>query len=126
MSKIKNCVICGSLPKLIHCGDQKQYVTYICSKCFWSPVPLDEASLTSYDAEQRWNKRTEEAKNIISKYLYHRASSIKDIKPQGITCIHKNICTDTITRLTFIEYGDCDHYINEELVAVFRRENNEM
>ena len=54
------CKYCGGSPKLIKCGDWKQYVVYICSSCYKTPVHSDEARLTKYGARKIWNKRTRE------------------------------------------------------------------
>lgn len=65
---LKNCAFCGGAPKLIRCGDQKEFVTYICSKCFETPVRLDEASICEFSARRRWNQRTDEAEYVIRCY----------------------------------------------------------
>lgn len=56
-----NCHICSSEPRLIKVGDQKEFLVYICSKCYETPVHYDEASLTEAHAARTWNRRTYEA-----------------------------------------------------------------
>ena len=58
--KLLPCKYCGGSPKLTKCGDQKEFVVYLCSKCFETPVHFDEARLTECGARRIWNKRTRE------------------------------------------------------------------
>ena len=74
---IENCVFCGGAPRLIKCGNQKEYLVYQCSECYESPVHLDEASLCEFSARSLWNRRTIEAKHIINTYNRFRASMTK-------------------------------------------------
>ena len=55
------CHMCGGAPKLIRVGDQKEYLTYICSECYNTPVHYDEASTIAACAASIWNKRIYEA-----------------------------------------------------------------
>lgn len=48
------CPYCGSEPKLIRCGDQKEYYVYICGECYNTPVPYDKATKPSA-ARKHWN-----------------------------------------------------------------------
>ena len=54
---------CKCKPKLIRVGDNKEYLVYICSKCYKTPIHNDEASLTSVHAARMWNTRTVEELN---------------------------------------------------------------
>lgn len=40
------------------------------------------------------------------------------MKPYCSKCIHKAVCTDTLIRLTLIEYGECKHFIHEDNVII--------
>ena len=33
-------------------------------------------------------------------------------------CIHKDVCTNSLVRLTLIEYGDCRHFIDEDDIVL--------
>ncbi len=72
---LRNCPFCGGEPKLIKCGNHKEYLVYICSRCHESPVRLDEASVCEFGARRRWNQRTEEAEYIIKAYNRLQAST---------------------------------------------------
>jgi hypothetical protein len=48
---------CLAPARLIRVGDQKEYLVYICSKCFKTPVHYDEARLTEQGARDIWNRR---------------------------------------------------------------------
>ena len=74
---IENCAFCGGAPRLIKCGNQKEYLVYQCSECYESPVQLDEASLCEFSARRLWNRRTEEARRIINTYNRLQASMTK-------------------------------------------------
>ena len=80
---IENCTFCGGAPRLIRCGNQKEYLVYQCSECFESPVPLDEASLCEFSARRRWNDKTLEAKRIINTYNKLQASMTKFTSSEG-------------------------------------------
>ena len=54
---------CKCKPKLIRVGDNKEYLVYICSKCYKTPVHNDEASLTPARAARTWYTRTIEELN---------------------------------------------------------------
>jgi hypothetical protein len=49
---------CLAPPGLIRVGDQKEFLVYICAKCFKTLVHYDEASLTENGAKEIWNRRT--------------------------------------------------------------------
>lgn len=51
------CPYCGGEPRLIRCGDQKEYLVYQCSKCHKTPVKSCEARITEYGARKIWNRR---------------------------------------------------------------------
>lgn len=74
---LENCPFCGGTPKLIRCGDQKEYLVYLCSRCHESPVRSDEASLCEFGARRVWNQRAKEAKYIISTYNRLQVSMTK-------------------------------------------------
>lgn len=76
MTEIRACAFCGGMPRLIKCGDQKEYFAYLCSFCYESPVRLDEARLTPEEARKIWNKRTEEAEYIINAYRRVHAGAV--------------------------------------------------
>lgn len=78
-----NCVFCGGEPRLVRCGNQKEYLVYQCSKCYMSPVRLDEASLCEFSAKRLWNKRTAEAEHIIKIYNSVQASMTKFTCSEG-------------------------------------------
>ena len=80
---LHNCAFCGGEPRLTKCGNQKEYLVYQCSECYMSPVKLDEASLCTCNAKRRWNKRTEEAKQIINIYNMLQASMTKFTCSEG-------------------------------------------
>lgn len=65
---LSNCAFCGSIPRLIRCGNQKEYLMYQCSKCYQTPVGLSEARVLERTARKIWNKRTKEAEHIIRIY----------------------------------------------------------
>jgi hypothetical protein len=44
-------------PALYKVGDQKEYLVYMCPKCFRTPVRYNEARLTEMGARMIWNKR---------------------------------------------------------------------
>ena len=62
MLKLKSCPYCGGKPKLIRCGDHKEFVVYICSKCYKTPVCSCEARLTERGARKIWNKKVDTSK----------------------------------------------------------------
>jgi hypothetical protein len=74
--EIRACAFCGGIPRLIKCGDQKEYFVYLCSFCYESPVRHDEARLMPKEARKIWNKRTEEAEYIINTYKRVHASKM--------------------------------------------------
>ena len=51
------CPSCGGAPRLTRCGDQKEFVVYMCSACYKTPVRYDEARLTTWEAKLIWNRR---------------------------------------------------------------------
>ncbi len=80
---LRNCPFCGGEPKLIKCGNQREYMVYICSHCHESPVRLDEASVCEFGARRRWNQRTEEAEYTIKTYNRLQASMTKFTSSEG-------------------------------------------
>lgn len=80
---LESCAFCEGVPRLIKCGDQKEYLVYQCSECFFSPVQLDEASLCEFDARRLWNRRTIEARHIINIYNQLQASMTKFTSSEG-------------------------------------------
>ena len=63
------CATCKGKPKLFRVGDNKEYLVYICSKCYKTPVHIDEASLTAVHAARMWNTRTMEELNKMPELL---------------------------------------------------------
>lgn len=57
----KPCPVCGGEPRLVRCGDKKEYLVYQCSKCHKTPVRYDEAMCTERGARKIWNYRVKEA-----------------------------------------------------------------
>jgi Lar family restriction alleviation protein len=57
MDKLKPCPFCGGKPKINRVGDQKEFVVYICSECYKTPVHSDEARITERGARKIWNRR---------------------------------------------------------------------
>lgn len=41
-----------------------------------------------------------------------------DKKASCNKCIHKDVCTNSLIRLTLIEYGDCKYFIDENDVII--------
>ena len=62
-SLLLSCHWCKGSPKLFRVGDNKEYLVYMCSKCYKTPVHIDEASLTPAHAARMWNTRTMEELN---------------------------------------------------------------
>lgn len=60
-TQIFRCTKCNGEPRLTMVGDNKEYLVYMCSKCYKTPVHIDEASLTPAHAVRTWNRRTYEA-----------------------------------------------------------------
>lgn len=56
MRAIHHCIKCGSVPEIIRVGDNKEYFTVHCPKCYWNPAPSNEATLTITGAIRFWNK----------------------------------------------------------------------
>ena len=83
---LRNCAFCGGMPKLTRCGDQKEYVVYLCSECFETPVQFDEACLCEFGARITWNRRTEEAEHVIKTYNRLQASMTKFTSSEGTMC----------------------------------------
>lgn len=54
------CPYCGGQPILKIVGDNKEYVVYVCSNCYETPVHIDEARCTLSGAKRIWNKRVKE------------------------------------------------------------------
>ena len=48
---------CNAPAKLINVGDQKEFLVYVCAKCFRTPVHNNEARCTEYGAREIWNRR---------------------------------------------------------------------
>lgn len=65
---LRTCAYCGGEPRLTKCGDHKEYVVYQCSRCYETPVRLDEARLCEIAARNVWNKRTDDAEYILNAY----------------------------------------------------------
>ncbi len=74
---LKKCAFCGGEPRIHRCGDHKEYVMYQCSRCYETPVGMDEASLCDFSARRRWNKRTEEAERTLKTYKRLMAQTTK-------------------------------------------------
>lgn len=60
MRNIRPCRYCSGKPKLIRCGDWKEYWVVICSECYKTPVPYNCARITRCGAVKEWNRRTVE------------------------------------------------------------------
>jgi transcription elongation factor Elf1 len=61
----RNCPFCGGKPRISRCGDHREFLVVECSKCYETPVQLDEASLTPVAAVNFYNKRADIAERII-------------------------------------------------------------
>lgn len=59
MAELKPCPKCGGKAKLMRCGDQKEFLVYICSECLKTPVRYDEARITERGARKMWNRRVD-------------------------------------------------------------------
>jgi hypothetical protein len=68
VESLMNCAFCGGAPRLIKCGDQREFLVYQCSRCFETPVRFWEAKLSERAARKYWNQRTLEAAYIINIY----------------------------------------------------------
>lgn len=62
------CPFCGGRPKLSKCGDQKEFLVVLCSKCYNTPVQLDEARVLAVDAIRIYNERALQAEQYITIY----------------------------------------------------------
>lgn len=69
------CAYCGGEPRLVKCGNHKEYIVYQCSCCYETPVRLDEARVCEAAARNIWNKRTEEANYVLNIYKRIMAES---------------------------------------------------
>ena len=66
---LRACPFCGGKPRISRCGDHREFWVVQCSKCYETPVPLDEAGLTPAAAVKIYNKRADFAKRIITAYI---------------------------------------------------------
>ena len=64
----RNCPFCGGKPRISRCGDQKEFWVVQCSKCYETPVQLDEARITPIGAVNIYNKPADFAEQIIRAY----------------------------------------------------------
>lgn len=62
---LRPCAYCKGTPKLCRCGDHREFLVYLCSVCYETPVRLNEARVSEKGARQIYNKRTAEAERII-------------------------------------------------------------
>lgn len=65
---LNRCPYCGGEPKLTKCGNQKEYLVYLCSICHETPVRLDEARVSEHLARRIWNERAADALFYIRTY----------------------------------------------------------
>ncbi len=72
---LRACAYCGGEPRLTKCGDHKEFVVYQCSRCYETPVRLDEARLCEAAARNIWNKRTDDAEYVLNTYKRIMAST---------------------------------------------------
>ena len=72
---LRKCPFCGGSPISHRCGDHKNYLMYICSRCYETPVNYDEASVCDFMARRRWNQSAEEAERILKTYNRIMAST---------------------------------------------------
>lgn len=72
---LRTCVYCGGVPRLIKCGDHREFVVYQCSRCYETPVRLDEARMCEAAARSIWNKRTDDAEYVLNTFKRVRAST---------------------------------------------------
>lgn len=64
----RNCPFCKGSPRIIRCGDHREFWVVECSKCYETPVQLDEARLTPAAAVKIYNERANMAERIIRIY----------------------------------------------------------
>ena len=65
LEPLETCAFCGRAPRLSKCGDQREFLIYLCIRCRETPVQFDEARLTEKGARAIWNQRTKEAKRVL-------------------------------------------------------------
>lgn len=73
---LRDCAFCGGAPRLIKCGDQKEFLVYQCSRCYETPVRFWEAKVSEREARKFWNQRTLEAVHIINIYNWVKRISL--------------------------------------------------
>lgn len=75
------CPFCGGEPQLTRCGDQKQFLVYICSVCKVTPVDSGEARITANGAAKIWEIRVRDARRILSADRYVSSKNEKHTDP---------------------------------------------
>ncbi len=73
---LKDCAFCGGTPRLIKCGDQREFLVYQCSRCYETPVNFWEAKCSERAARKFWNHRTLEAVHIINIYNWVKRTAL--------------------------------------------------
>jgi transcription elongation factor Elf1 len=64
----RNCPFCGGKPRISRCGDHREFWVVECSKCYETPVQLNEARITPIGAVNIYNKRADLAERTIRAY----------------------------------------------------------
>lgn len=74
----RKCPFCGGVPRVIKCGDQKEFWVVQCSCCYETPVLSHEASVSPSYAIRIWNERADFAEYIVN--IYNRVKRYNDLK----------------------------------------------
>ncbi len=76
------CPFCGGKPRISRCGDQREFWVVQCSKCYETPVQLDEARVTPVEAVKIYNKRADFAEQIIKVHNRVRRLNIEETEDE--------------------------------------------